>query len=147
MPNPNPPKQNHLAPLTWNHRDLIADLFGTGIESLRGAFETRRSALTRDGDVFDLGPDYRAGLAVMRTLLDLLTQGRQPLKHSPPPRERTYEELHAIVFDFVRSECPKYFETDSEGAELNPTPVEVESAKPSKPKASRKARPDAKRKR
>jgi hypothetical protein len=79
------------------------------LHTIEEALDATREYTTRDGRVFEGGPDHYARLAATKHLRDFLTAGRPPAKHvEEGDRLFTLEEIQtAIANNKKRNEAEK----------------------------------------
>jgi hypothetical protein len=84
-----PESQQILAQFVQNELDLMLELFYRSLHVIEEAFAATREYTTKDGSVFNGGPDHYARLAAAKQLRDFITAGRS----TPKPTEQKERKL------------------------------------------------------
>ena len=99
-----------IVDLTNPHSQILAELFAQGLTFLRAAQQARRVALTREGDLHDLGPDYQVRTAARALLVKVAVVGKIPLVEEPAQKGMYLDELRRYIKEaVVRGTLPKDF--------------------------------------
>ena len=72
-------------------------LFYRAMHAIEMALTATREYATKDGEIYQGGPDHYARMTAAKQLLSFLTAGRSTPKHVEPRRGFTLEEIHSAV--------------------------------------------------
>lgn len=83
-----------IADFVNEEHQLMFGLFYRAIRTIEEALDAKREYTTRDGGVFEGGPDHYARLAATKHFRDFITGGRPPVKQIEEKRRTfTLEEI------------------------------------------------------
>jgi hypothetical protein len=90
-----------IAELLDRHGDRIEKLVERSIKVIEEAFEAEKVAVTKEGDILELGPDHYARLQSVRRLITLALAGRKIGTSIPEQpaggRLRTMDEIRTKI--------------------------------------------------